>query len=147
MLTSFLLLILQNALTTTTVTLSVTALLARTIVTVNEAIVETETGTGTGTVAGGEAMTVKGTPPTANARTAATATGNAIGNATEIVSAAAIVKKDARVTTRNVDESHARKIVDAPMVTKRAAPRAVVPAEAAAANVTGGRPIVARPPP
>ena len=145
MLTSFLLSILQTALTTTTVTPSVTALLARTIVTVNEAIVET--GTGTETVAGEEEMTVKGTPPTANVRTAATATGNAIGNATVSASVAAIVRKDARVTRRNVDESHARKIVGAPMVTKRAAPRAAVLAEAAAANVTGGRPIAARPPP
>ena len=115
-LTSFLLPILQNALTITTVNLSVTALLARTIVTVNEAIVETVTGIGTGTVVGEKEMTVNDTLPTVNARTVANATGNAIGNnATGIVSVAAIVKKDARATMRNVDESHARRNVDAPM--------------------------------
>lgn len=116
MLTSFLLPILQNALTITTVNLSVTALLARTIVTANEVIVETVTGIGTGTVVGEKEMTVNDTLPTVNARTVANATGNAIGNnATGIVSVAAIVKKDARGTMRNVDESHARRNVDAPM--------------------------------
>ena len=141
-LTSFLLPILQTALTTTMVTPSVTALPARTIVTANEAIVETEIGIGTGTVAGEKETTVKGTPPTANAQTAATVT----GNATVIVSVAAIVRKDARATTKNVDESPARTTVGAPMVTKRAAPRVVVLAEAAAANVTGGRLSVVHPP-
>ena len=99
------------------VNLSVTALLARTIVEIaNEAIVETETGIGTGTVAGEKEMTVNDTPPIANARTVANATENAIGNnATGSVSVAAIARKDARATRRNVDESHARTIVDAPM--------------------------------
>jgi hypothetical protein len=144
-LTSFLLPILQNALTITTVNPSVTALLARTIASANGAIVET----GTGTVAGEKETSVNGTPPTANAQTAANATGNVIGNAaTGIVSVAAIVRKeDARASTRNVDESHARTIVDAPMGTKRAAPLAVDPAEAVVASVTGGRPNAARPPP
>jgi hypothetical protein len=123
------------------VTPSVTALLVRTIA--NGSIVET----GTGTVAGEKGKTVNGIPPTATARTAATVTGNATGT----VSVAAIVRKDkdARATTRNGDESRARTIVDAPLVTKRAVPRAVgvLPAEAAAVNVTGGRPNAAHPPP
>ncbi|KAH9166726.1 hypothetical protein EDB89DRAFT_2075573 [Lactarius sanguifluus] len=85
---------------------SATALPVRTTVTAN---VETEeTGIGTGTVAGEKEMTVNGTPPTASARTVATAAGNVIGNATEIVSVVAIVKKDAHAMMRNVDESRAK---------------------------------------
>ncbi|KAH9034616.1 hypothetical protein EDB85DRAFT_1889742 [Lactarius pseudohatsudake] len=124
---------------------SATALPVRIIVTAN---VETEeTGIGTGTVAGGGEMTVNGTPPTASARIVATATGNVIGgNATEIVSVAAFVKKDAHALMRNVDESRAKTNVVAPLVTKRVAPHVVaLPAEAAAANAMGGRPNAARP--
>jgi hypothetical protein len=93
-LTSFLLPILQTAFMTATVTPSITALLIRTIMTVN---METETGIGTGTVAGEKETIVKGTPHTANGQTAATTTGNVTG----IVNMAVIMRKDTRATTRN----------------------------------------------
>jgi hypothetical protein len=125
-LTSFLLPLLQTApiITTITVTRNVIAPLARTIATANEVIVGI--GTEKGTVAGEKETTASDTPTeNGNAQTAA-ATGTA--------NVAAIVKKDARATRKNADETTRAKTSDAAHTAarKREAPRA-----AAASAVAG----------
>jgi hypothetical protein len=115
---------------------SATALLVRTIATVNEVIAGTGTGKETGIAEGETATTATVTP------TAVTAKGIAI--ATGTVNVAAIGRKDARATRKNADESRVKTTADDLTATKRAAPRAVR-AAAAVVSVTEVRQIAARP--
>jgi hypothetical protein len=135
-LTSLLLSHLQTALTAITMTRNVIAPPAKTIATANEVIVEIGTGIGTGT--GKETETgIVGGEKERTATATPTATGSAQTVATATANVAAIAKKDALATRKNVDETIRAKMNDAghtPAMT-REAPLAV-PAVAAAANVT-----------
>jgi hypothetical protein len=135
-LTSFLLPLLQTALTIITVIRTVTALLAKTIATANEVIVGTGKEIGTGTVDGGTET---------NASVSLTVIGNAqtvvavvTAKGIVVLNAVVTVKKAARATKRNADGSIRAKMTDvghtAAFRTREA--HLAVPAAAAAANAT-----------
>jgi hypothetical protein len=135
---SFLLLILQTALTTIPVNQSATALLVRTIATVKEAIAGTETEIGTEIVEGEIETSAIVIPTVATAK----------GTATGTVNVAAIGRKAARAMRKNADESRVKTTAGVPKAraTKRAAPRAVR-VVAAVVSATAVLLIAARPRP